>query len=194
MEVIVVSGNRNKFEEIRLVLREYRIKCVHRNLELVERGRCLEEIAKNKATEAWKIIKKPLIVDDTGIFFVACRNFPGVHARRVYEEIGLAGLLDKLKGKGRDAYFKTVLVFTDGNIVRSFEGELKGVIADKAAKISRKHFPYEAIFIPAGYKKPLSALSLKEKIAISHRAIAVRKFAQFYKTYEKSKLKEFCKR
>lgn len=178
--LIVVTGNKDKFREISLVLKEFGIEPVMKGIKLDEVGDTLEEVAMRKVNEAYGKLRRPLIVDDTGIFFKAYRNFPGIYAKRIYLGIGFQGLLKLLENKSREAYFRSVVCYCDGKC-RIFSGELHGSIQRKVYrdKFSRGKFPYERIFIPEGMKKPISLMPLQKKIKFSHRAIAVRKFARW---------------
>ena len=176
--VLVVTSNHDKFQEIAAALRDFRITARMGKADFEEHGADLEMIAKDKAKQAYAHFRKPLLVDDTGIYFHACRNFPGHRAKRVYEEMGLEGVFGELKGKNRNAHFKTVLCFTDGKRTKSFSGTLHGTITEKIYPLARQQFPYERVFLIDG--KPLALLPIKEKIRISHRAQAARKFAAWW--------------
>ena len=182
MKITIVTSNKNKFQEISHVLAHSGIKCEMKNLQMQELGQTLEEVAASKARQAYSKFKRPVIVDDTGIFFKAYRNFPGMYAKRIYLSIGLGGLLKLLEGKTRSAYFKTTVAYCNGRQVHVFCGELHGKIEKRIhAKSPRKKFPYERIFIPNGSGVPLSMLSLDKKAKISHRAIATQKLARWLK-------------
>ena len=58
-----------------------------------------------------------------------------------------------------------------------FEGKVIGSITRK--RVGKDGFGYDPIFIPEGYDKTYSELSLNEKNAISHRGIAVNKLVNF---------------
>ena len=179
----VATGNRDKFQEIRLALNRFGIEARQEDINFVEKESTLEGGVKSKIRQAWKKVHVPVLVDDTGIFFTAFENFPGHEAKRVFEEIGYEGLLEKLKNKPRGAYFKAVLAFTeDGKTITLFDGILEGAITKKVFPNDRPGFPYDAIFVPAGSKKPYCQFSREEMLAVSHRAKAVRKFAAWYKT------------
>ncbi len=177
MDITVVTGNRDKFREITAALKGFGIKAKMEKLELNEDGRSLEAIAESKAEQAFRKLKKPLIVDDTGIYFVALGNFPGHLAKRVYQKMGFEGVFGRL-GRNRKAYFKTVICYKDASATKLFIGTLRGTIAEKAYPGGRAQLPYEKIFIFR--KKPFSLLALEEKVAVSHRTIAARKFAGWF--------------
>jgi len=177
-----VSTNKHKFDEICAILAKHKIKLLWKELELQEReGLTLEEIAIEKAKQAFAKLKKPLIVEDTGIFFEGFINFPGAKAKRVYERLGFKGLLGLASKKSKKAYFKTAICFTDGKQYKLFLGILKGKIADRVYCKNKDVMPYEKIFVPAGFNKPLCMLSRAKKNEISHRAKAAEKFAKWLK-------------
>ena len=180
MKILIVTGNKDKYSEISSILREYHIESEQANMEVDEKGESLEEIAKLKAKEPYSAIKKQLIVDDTGVFFLACGNFPGHKAKRVFQKIGFDGLMKSLDGKKRDAAFRTVICYTDGVETRLFKGEMKGAIIEKPGPEARSGLPYERIFVPQGKDRTVSAMTTNEKNKISHRAAATRKFAGWF--------------
>jgi XTP/dITP diphosphohydrolase len=185
MQINIVTGNQDKFNEISLVLKEFNIDAKKVSAEFKESGKSLEEISMNKAVQSFAIIGKPLIVDDTGVFFDVIPDFPGIYARRVFEEIGFSGLLKIIEDKQKTAHFRTVVCFTDGEITKTFEGVCRGNIVELQESDDRPQFPYEKIFIPDGHEKRMCDFSLAEKILFSHRAKAVRKFCEFYVNYQK---------
>ncbi len=183
MQITVVTGNKDKFDEISLVLGEYSIEPEMSHFDFAESGKTLEEIAVSKAQQAFSVLKKPLIVDDTGVFFEAVPDFPGIYAKRVFQEIGYAGLMNVLANKPKNAFFRTVVCFTDSSAVRTFDGICRGRIVEPVNASDRQLFPYEQIFVPEGHERRFSDFTLAEKIKISHRAIAVAKFCEFYKEH-----------
>ncbi len=181
MVVCIATGNRGKFLEIADILKSYGMDAVQKPMKLDEEGETLEERAESKARKAWNALKKPVAAEDTGIFFKAFGNFPGVDTKKCFLEHGLEGITRMLDGKSRDAYFKTVICYYDSEGPRFFSGIMKGKIA-KEIRMSRvKSLPYERIFIPEGYSKTISELGQKKKNRISHRAEAAEKLAVFLK-------------
>ncbi len=182
MKIIIATGNHDKFSEIRNVLNSHGITVVHRPMNIKEGDfETLEQTAIAKAKRAFEIAKEPVLVDDTGIFFSAYKNFPGVKAKRVFTHVGFSGLMEALQGKDRSAYFKTVLCYAEKrDEYELFEGIMKGRIDTKIHPGSREKLPYERIFIPEGFQKAVSEMAGKEKEAISHRAMAAKKFTKFF--------------
>ncbi|MCD6478594.1 MAG: non-canonical purine NTP pyrophosphatase [Candidatus Diapherotrites archaeon] len=177
-----VSTNRHKFTEIKRILAKHGIKLRWHRFELHEpSASSLEQIALEKAKQAYAKLQKPLIVEDTGIFFEGFTNFPGAQAKRVYERIGFEGLLSLISKKSRRAYFKTVICFTDGKQYKLFSGKLEGKLTQKVYCKDKDVLPYEKIFIPKGFDKPLCMIAREKKNEFSHRAKAAEKFASWLK-------------
>lgn len=189
--IYFVSTNRHKYEEIKAVLAKYKINLQWKRLELWEcETLSLEEVAIEKAKQAFAELKKPLIVEDTGIFFEGFTDFPGSKAKRIYERLGFEGLLKLVSKKSRRAYFKTIICFTDGKQYKLFSGTLKGKIANKVYCENKDVMPYEKIFVPSGFNKPLCMLSRRKKNEISHRAKAAEKLGSWLKKHIKEITKQ----
>jgi XTP/dITP diphosphohydrolase len=63
-----------------------------------------------------------------------------------------------------------------------FRGEAIGKITEEGRKLGRKSgFGFDPIFEPADYRKTFAEMSLAEKNRHSHRAKALREFAEWYK-------------
>tara|TARA_Y100000310_G_scaffold71983_1_gene67919 strand:+ start:1033 stop:1590 length:558 start_codon:yes stop_codon:yes gene_type:complete len=181
MNLTISTGNKHKVHEMSKILKEYRIKIKQVELEIYEPDfDSIEKIAKEKARQAYEKIKKPIIAEDTGVYFEGYNNFPGVMAKRVYLGIGFSGLLNLIRNaKNKRCYFKTAVAYFDGKKYKVFSGKLKGKLLDKTVSLDKNRLPYEKLFIPNGYKKALVDISLNEKNKISHRAIATRKLGEW---------------
>ena len=176
-KVYFVSGNKHKAEELALLLKGAGIEIVHKNLKVIEPDLdSIKATALAKAKQAYAKIKKPVMTEDTGLYFQAYRNFPGPNPRKVFEELGFEGIFRLLKGRKRKATFKTVLCLMESpRKVRFFEGRMKGRITTKVYPPIKKKFPYDNIFIPEDKNKPIIKLTLEEKNKLSHRGQAARK-------------------
>ncbi len=184
MALVFATGNKHKFEEVSSVLGAYDIDLEIADVNLVEPDySSIERIAEAKVKQAFQILKQPVIVDDTGIYFEAYPNFPGTNAKWAFETIGYAGFFKLLKGTSKKASFKTVIAFFDGvGKPNLFSGELGGSIALKVHKPKANVLPYERIFIPDKQSKPMVYASREEKNSCSHRAVAAEKLAKFIET------------
>ena len=58
-----------------------------------------EEISQQKARDAFKELKKPLVVEDSGFCINALNGFPGVYTHFILETIGADGIIKLMEGK-----------------------------------------------------------------------------------------------
>ena len=183
MALVFVTSNEHKFEEVSAVLKEFDIDVVRRELDFVEfSNQSLREIALSKARQAFEKFRTPLVVEDTGLYFGAYKNFPGTEPKRAFEALGFEGLLKLLEGKKRNACFKTVFCYIAGSDSHHFfEAEWHGTIAKKVTRPNARGLPYNKIFIPKGLKKTAIELPQKEKNAICQRGIAARALGKWLK-------------
>jgi len=183
-----VSSNDYKFREIKLVLMEFNISAIRRKADLKEiQSLDLEDIAREKAFSAHKIVKNSIIVEDAGLFIDALGGFPGPYSSFVQQTIGCKGILTLLRNKlRRKATFKSALVCADRNgKLQTFLGEVSGTISQG---LRGDHgFGFDPIFIPDGHQDTYALMLDAEKNRISHRAIATRKFADWFLTRHSNK-------
>ena len=103
-DVIFASSNMNKFFEAQTILAEFGIKPIHYLLDLLEiQDDSLSKIALQKALNAYEKCKKPVIVEDDGLFINSLSGFPGPYSSYIFNTIGNNGIL-KLIGDNRDAH------------------------------------------------------------------------------------------
>jgi XTP/dITP diphosphohydrolase len=183
--VLLATGNFHKFDEARRILTEYGIAAGMLRVKNVEiQSDSLEEIAKASVIEAFSRCRLPVIVEDAGFFVDALKGFPGPYAAYVYRTISNPGLLKLMENvKERAATFRSVIVYYDGRGKPvCFEGEATGTIAhDEIWGNLKTGFGFDPIFQPAGSRKTFAEMTIEEKNIFSHRANAVRKFAEWYK-------------
>ncbi len=181
MKLAFATRNRHKVEEVSSGLKEFGIEVEHMDVSYLEdKEQNIQETAANAAKELANQYQKPIIVDDTGIFFTAYTNFPGANAKLMFNSLGYEGLLMLLAAKKRDAYFVCCIGYCEPNqdpIV--FEGRLDGRITMVPFNADKDVMPYERIFLPNGSTRTLSSLTREEKNKISHRTHAVKKLAEY---------------
>src|SRR3972149_1427183 len=91
-KIYIATTNKGKVEEISEMLK---IPLEFAKLELDEiQSMDLEYVARKKAEEAFKILKKPVIVDDVGVYFKAWNKFPGPFVKYIHILLGNKKLLE----------------------------------------------------------------------------------------------------
>lgn len=188
MELVFASNNKNKLEQVKLLLDNDKVLMPKdvgvEGFDVIEDGLTLKENAFKKANELYKLTKKRVFSDDTGLFVKAIDNRPGIYAHRYAGENATDKdnrdkLLEELSDKNnRDAYFLTVICFIDEDGKDYyFEGRLDGTISE--TELGDGGFGYDKIFYVEEYKKSLSQMDINFKNQISHRGLAMKKFKKF---------------
>lgn len=181
--VLFVTNNMHKFDEVRRVLAEYGLATVMLKIKTFEvQDDDVENIAKMSALSAFREVNLPVIVEDAGLFIEALNGFPGPYSSYAYRTIGVNGILKLMNGvDNRKAQFKSVVAFCNSiNSVKCFHGVSNGRISEKPR--GSGGFGFDPIFEPE--EKPgrtFAEMSIEEKNMFSHRAKAIRMFAEWYK-------------
>jgi XTP/dITP diphosphohydrolase len=181
------TGNVNKFNEARSILGPYGIAvgmlCVKGD-EI--QSDSLKEIAQISAINAYKRSRLPIFVEDAGLFIDALGGFPGPYAAYAHKTIHNSGILRLMENAAdRRAKFQSVIAYCDETLCEPecFDGEAIGEITlTERRQKGKSAFGFDPIFQPLGSCKSFAEMIIKEKNSFSHRAIAIRRFAEWYKT------------
>ena len=185
-EICFVTGNNNKLKEVQSLLSTYKIISLTDLSffdDIPETENTIRGNAFLKASFVNKKFNIDCFSDDTGLFIDSLGGSPGVKSARYAgensdSEKNIELVLKNLRNnKNRNAYFKTVICLIKNDKTHYFEGKVYGTITRK--RVGKDGFGYDPIFIPEGYDKTYSELSLNKKNAISHRGIAVNKLVNF---------------
>ncbi len=136
MDVYFVTTNGGKF---RTASREFdrvgtRLIHVPRELEepRIEDMKNVERIARFKLRQAYALLKKPVIVADSGFYIKALRGWPGPYINFNLNTIGIKGILKLMEDEtNREAYFYTAVAYTDGNRTAVYTGRKDMLVADR---------------------------------------------------------------
>ena len=177
-----VTSNVHKFLEACSVLFEYKIAAAKLRVEAVEiQDDSLENIAKYSVQDAVKNCGLPVFVEDAGLFVEDLGGFPGSYSKYVYNTVGVKGILKLMKKiENRNAYFMSVIAFgSPEKQPTCFVGKVKGTIS--LQELGTSGFGYDPIFMPSeGDGRTFAEMTTNEKNVYSHRAEALRKFAEWY--------------
>ena len=174
--VLFASSNIHKYEEAKKILDKFGIKLEFFQTDLMEiQSDSLSEIALKKVLDAYDKCKKPVIVEDDGLFINSLSGFPGPFSSYVFKTIGNNGIL-KLIESNRTAQFRAVIAFCDSsNEPTLFESSVTGTISKN---IQDGGWGYDPIFIPEKQNKTYAELTNKNKL--SHRYESLKKFANWF--------------
>jgi|TARA_B100001750_G_scaffold242818_1_gene256894 XTP/dITP diphosphohydrolase len=177
-ELFFVSSNENKFQEAERILSNsgVQINLFKTTLEEIQSNN-LNDIAEQKAINAYDLIQKPVIIEDDGLFINSLNGFPGPYSSYVYDTIGNEGIIKLLENSEiRDAKFVSIIAYCDNDSsVKLFESSIPGKISPT---IETGGWGYDPIFIPAGESKTYANVSDKDKF--SHRSVSLKKFSSWF--------------
>ena len=149
-DLFFISSNRYKYQEAEKILNTFGIHLGFSKYILEEiQSNLLKDIALKKARNAFSKYKKPIMIEDDGLFINSLDGFPGPYSSFVFQTIGNDGILKLLKNN-RTAQFVSIITYCDKNNLRSFVGRLDGTIT-KSPK--GKGWGYDPIFIPKENEK-----------------------------------------
>ncbi|MCW4000257.1 MAG: XTP/dITP diphosphatase [Candidatus Bathyarchaeota archaeon] len=187
--VLFATGNVNKFNEARAILGAYGVSVGMLRLKGDEiQSDSLMEIAQKSVRYAYGRCGLPIFVEDAGLFIDALGGFPGPYAAYAYRTIHNSGILKLMEDKAdRNATFRSVISYLDGSVPcqpKSFLGESRGTITvAERREAGKSGFGFDPIFQPEGSRKTFAEMTIGEKNGFSHRACALRRFAEWYQTH-----------
>jgi len=175
MSLFFITGNKNKFEEVRSVLSELE----QMDIDLPE----IQEIdtkiiIKRKLDEALKYHKGSFIVEDTSLYMDCLPGLPGPLIKWFMKTIGKEGLSNLAQKLGNSkAQAKTIIGYaSDNDNVHFFEGIVSG---DIVLPKGDSNFGWDPIFKPEGYDVTFAEMPKEEKTKISMRGQAAEKLREF---------------
>ncbi len=178
MKLYLATQNKHKLSEVQAILAPYSIS-VHSADDCVKiepKEWTIEKVAAENAQRLANASGKPTIVDDSGCFFSAYRQFPGALSNWCFQNLGYKGLLKLLNGESRKSVFQcAAAICFPGEEPKVFVGEMSGSILENPADAPTTSFPYERIFVIDGFDKAICHISRDDKNKFSHRGNAFRK-------------------
>lgn len=120
----------------------------------------LKKIVKHKVKQAYDLIKKPVVVEDTSLEFNALGKLPGPFIKHFLEQMSLEDICLLLKGKDRSATARCMYGYFDGEKEAYFEGSMDGIIPEKPAGDGA--FGFAKIFIPEGFNLTQAELNKED--------------------------------
>ena len=186
--IIISSSNNNKISEIIPTIQPFFDNVYSLNDfpdigDIKEDGTSIVENSFIKSRAAFSKTKIPSMADDTILEVDYLMGEPGLYTARyaganATPEENIDKLLKNMQGvstEERTARFKTVVTYVDGKNDFFVEGYLEGKILEK--KEGEKGFGYDPIFYSTEQNISLGNMSIEKKNRVSHRAIAIQKFA-----------------
>lgn len=175
-KILFATGNEGKIIEAQAIL-EIPVEVVTIQIDEVQ-SMDLEYVARRKTEEAYKMLKKPVITDDVGVFIEAWNGFPGPFAKFILDELGNVRILEILENEtNRNVIVKSAIGYHDGKEVHVFTGEVRGTLAFKEE--GTDGWGFDPIIIPDGQNQTYAQMASNKKNQLSHRKKALDKLKNF---------------
>lgn len=123
-----ITTNKSKFEYASKELFKYAIELKQKSIEIVEiQSNNIQEVTKDKAEKAFKILNTPLIVTDTGWEIPALNGFPGAYMHDVAKWFSSEDFLNLMEKKNdKSIVFRYVAIYKDEKKEKLFDISLNG--------------------------------------------------------------------
>lgn len=192
MKILIATNNTHKINEFKKILSETStIELITpKELGIVidpdEKGTTFAENATIKSMAFYNICKIPVIADDSGLEIDILNKQPGIYSARFagnnatdeQNRAKVLKLLQNIKLIDRNARFKCVLSFYDGENNYIFDGTIEGKIINEEK--GNNGFGYDSIFLPNDFEHTFAEMNDDSKNKLSHRAKALQNFKKFY--------------
>ncbi|MDY6965879.1 MAG: XTP/dITP diphosphatase [Halobacteriota archaeon] len=176
--IYFVTGNTGKVKEVlKMAPPEMEIEQIDYDYPEIQVDE-LEQVASHGAKHSSEFLKKPIIVEDSGLFVDVLDGFPGPYSAYVFKKIGNEGILKLMAGeKDRGATFKSVVGYCEpGGNPLLFVGSVDGKISEE---IRGKHgFGYDPIFSTG--ESTFAEMGIEKKNEVSHRRRAFEAFLSWF--------------
>jgi hypothetical protein len=118
----------------------------------------------DKALKYYKLLKRPLVVMDSGLFIDELNGFPGVYTKYALDTIGIDRII-QLLGAGARAYTQRMITYFDGNKPQTFTLKLHGALLKEPRGNNGRN--YDKYFLPDGKNKTLAEMTDEEKAELT---------------------------
>jgi XTP/dITP diphosphohydrolase len=133
-------------------------------------------VVRSKVLDAWDRLRRPVLVEDSGLGVAAWGWFPGALVKWLEKAAGLEAMVRMVDAfPDRRARAVCALACFDGESLVESRGETDGRIA--TTPTGTLGFGWDPIFVPDGFDRTYAELSAAEKDSISHRGRAWKQLA-----------------
>jgi len=130
------------------------------------------EVVHAKAAEAFRRVRRPVVVEEAGLELAALNGFPGPLVKWMLEAVGAAGIARTALALGEPrATARCFLLWTDGAREVIGEGATAGTLVTPRGSGG---FGWDPAFLPDGEERTYGELPGADKDRLSHRGRAWR--------------------
>ena len=181
-EINFITTNNGKISTLKKILKNnnLNIEVIATKLDIYEsQANTVNEVSKSKALQAYNILKKSVLVEDTGFYIKALNNFPGVYAKYILSTIGVDGILKLMEGKTdrRAEFYSCTTYINENGELFQFENDILednyGYIAEKKSELpcpSNAHSELCLIYQLNQNNKPTNSFPQEKKLEFETEA------------------------
>lgn len=174
--IVFVTGNAGKLKEL-TALAPDDAQITSQKIDLDEiQSLDVREIVEHKLREAYRHVRKPVIVEDVGAGLASLNGLPGPFMKFFVQQLGRDALYQIQKVPNDTVTIRCVAGYYDGQRMLFGEGIVHGHIT---APRGGNGFGFDSVVVPDdqldGQQRTFAEMTTEEKNAISHRGQAFRK-------------------
>ncbi|KAK2195959.1 bifunctional Ham1-like protein/Inosine triphosphate pyrophosphatase-like [Babesia duncani] len=178
-DVIFCTSNLHKVQDMQCILGD-QFNVIQHDVDLCEIQGNPESIIRHKCIEAYKLLKKPLIVEDTCLGFNAFNGLPGPYIKYFLVELGAENIYKLLaEFDDKSGFAMCSIGYVDENGIEIFHHKTMGDIVKSRGSTE---FGWNSIFQPHGYNQTFAEMSFELRNSLSHRYHAASKLKSFLET------------
>lgn len=174
-DFVLVTGNDNKRRETERILgRPVAVEPL--DLPEIQSGD-VEEVLREKGREAYRRLRRPVVVEETALALSSMNGFPGPLVKWMLDAIGAEGIARTAIALGDPgATALCALLYVDGERSEMAVGETRGVLT--LPPRGDQGFGWDPVFQPEGSDLSYAQLGIGVKDEIGHRGRAWAAFAE----------------
>lgn len=175
-DLVVVTTNKNKLTEINQILgTNHQVS----KIDLPEiQTLDLDKLIIHKVKEAYRLLQKPVLVEDVSLSIKALGGLPGPFVKFFLNTIGTEGTVKLIGNQKSDTIVTAAVAIYDDKSLKIFKGQVHGTLSKKDR--GEHGFGFDKVFIPKGYNQTFSQMPPSLKNKISHRAKALQKVKKYF--------------
>ena len=168
MDLIYATTNKHKLAGAKQVLAGTNINLIVPDKTLPDVPEIQSDdqaaVSVDKALKYYELLKRPVVVMDSGLFIDELNGFPGVYTKYALDTIGIDRII-QLLGAGARAYTQRTITYFDGNKPQTFTLKLYGSLLKEPRGNNGRN--YDKHFLPDGKNKTLAEMTNEEKVELT---------------------------
>lgn len=168
MDLIYATTNKHKFAGAKQALAGTDINLIAPDETLPDvpeiQSDDQQAVSVDKALKYYDLLKRPLVVMDSGLFIDELNGFPGVYTKYALDTIGIDRII-QLLGDAAQAYTQRTITYFDGNKPQTFTSKLHGALLKEPRGNNGRN--YDEYFLPDGKNKMLAEMADEEKVELT---------------------------